>query len=130
MTATQILAAFGLLACLALLAWPWVGAQRQRRLRHWGWLQRSRLRLAWMQWRERRRRPAATTRRQAAASRDEALREATDLIERARRRAGRGGGNGGGDGRGNEGGEPDGHRPGGDNVIRPTQFGRRRRDLH
>ncbi|MBL8333963.1 MAG: hypothetical protein JNM08_12700 [Rubrivivax sp.] len=102
MTAQHVLAALGVLVCVALLVHQWIGARQQARLHLWWRGRVARARLAWTSlrhgWRQR---------HQTRQVKDQAEREAADLIERARRGAGRD-----------------------DNVIRPGRFGDRRKDLH
>ncbi len=127
MTATQLLAALGLLTCLALLAYPWLGAKRQARLRQAWFVFSTRLKLAWAQWRlawarrgaQRVKPDTRVPKRSKAEEREEAERVAADLIERARR---------GKDGR--DGANSQSGKGGEDNVIRPRFGGKRREDLH
>lgn len=107
-TVQQFLAALGFLLCVALLVHHGLGARRQARLAVWWQVRVARLKGLWLQVRHGRR-PRAP----GEQERDQAEREAADLIERARRGADRSG-----------------------NVIRPHRFGERtknerpRRDLH
>ena len=97
----QVLAAIGLLACLALLLHHALGARRQAALQRAWQRQSARLRL-WVRGLGQRRR-----------ERGRAAREAADLIERAKRKAGPGAA---------------GKRPG--DARRSPRLDDRRNDLH
>lgn len=118
-TVEQVLFAIGLLVCVALLVHQGLGERRQARLAIW-WRGRSaRARLAWAHLRlwlrqRRQRKPRSGQTSEHGIDPDEAkrraVREAANLIERARR----------GNGKDGESGK----------VIRPPRFGDRRKDLH
>lgn len=111
MTIELFIAAFGFLACLALLVHHGLGARRQARLRHWWLLQVSGVRQRWSQMRRRQSVPQRRARHDEADTKvdtkAQAEREAADLIERARR-----------------------GKDGDDKVVRPRFGGGRRKDLH
>lgn len=102
MTLQHVLAALGFLVCVALLVHQWIGARQQARLHLWWRARAAGLRFAWTRLRQ-----GWRQRSQTRQAKDQAEREAADLIERARRGAGRD-----------------------DNVVRRGRFGNRRKDLH